>query len=716
MCGDPFCLSKASAERTKRSLEMIFQINGAPARAYHHFSVPFLTAERRWKPEMLSSLRIPQSLPLNRFFCKCSELRRDEIDMAKNKEIFARRMAMAGLKPHHRIALGVSGGPDSVALCVLTAGWKNDALVGTEEATGYINGLLAIIVDHGLRAESKDEANCVRDRVSKMGIRCEIVPCNWPDGRPKLGHLQEAARDMRYQILQNICLQNYIGVLLIAHHSDDQAELFVLRLSRNSGVLGLAGMAFTSQLFSSYTYCSSVDSTNQGILLVRPLLEFSKEDMYKICQEWNQEWVEDPTNQSPLFARNRIRMSLKKILSGAFRSEIQAVISACQRTRSFVDKLCYNLISQAVTIMAHGYAVVDLEKLDPSNVKDICLTKFVALILQFISQRHRPVRGRTSQLLLDYIRTFPCKNSLTAAGCYLCAAPGSKGTKIIVCCSPNSEPPKMESSWRYFYEEQKHSVPSEIDQIIADGRSYSEKLVSDESDVLFLDANSSEYVLNEAKRLHILSDLSHRSILSLQQEETKHFRSKTEVMSEPQIRLEKESVLNEPLESGSFCHFMNRFLVTWKLCGTSTVENTCYQRDSECQSQYYRCRCCVVDHGTAARVRYMIDADWLYLSKLSKCQITEECQQQKIPPACKKDQVMDRTKFCSESMRLSAQLALKSLKSIPVSARRSLPVLVNSQGLLLSIPSIFFKHCPNLTASAIFKPRVPLGGGHSLFI
>lgn len=131
-----------------------------------------------------------------------------------------------------------------------------------------------------------------------------------------------------------------------------QAELFVLRLSRNSGVLGLAGMPFVSQIFSSYTH--SCDSKDSGILVVRPLLDFSKEDMYKvsavesvfffpeennsdelfflcfgikttmllvilqICRGGEQNWVEDPTNQSLLYARNRIRASLRKYSSCEF--------------------------------------------------------------------------------------------------------------------------------------------------------------------------------------------------------------------------------------------------------------------------------------------------------------------------------------------------------------------------------------------------------------
>ncbi|KAG8636275.1 hypothetical protein MANES_16G114900v8 [Manihot esculenta] len=503
-----------------------------------------------------------------------------------------------------------------------------------------------------------------------------------------------------------------------------QAELFILRLSRNSGVLGLAGMAFTYQTFSSSMHFYDEDSKNDGILLVRPLLHFSKEDMYKVCKVGGQDWVEDPTNQSLLYARNRIRMSLRSLSSYTFKSELQAVISACRKTRAFVDQFCTKLMNQAVTIVhQHGYAIIDLEILNPSKMADLCLTKFMTLVLQFISQRQRPVRGSTSKLLLEYIRTFPCKTSLTAAGCYLCPATRSKGTKILVCCSVDCPfPSKMESTFIHSDAEKTRSMPCELEQIITDGKLYSDHFVPDASDVYFLDSTS-ESVLTEAKRLNIISDSTYRNILLLQKDEIEYFKARIEDDVECESKDEVENITtcsNEPLRPGQICYFMSRFIVRWSLSKNIPVipipEKSYCDWVLEGEGWHHHPWSCTLSHDMVVEVRHMIESDWLYLAKLLNHASLDNVHQQRICTACESEQSSVNRNLYLVYLRFSAERALKLLKSIPVAARRSLPVLVNHQGLLLSIPSIGFKNCPCLTVSCIFKPRVPLGGGHSSFM
>ncbi|XP_051131389.1 uncharacterized protein LOC127251649 isoform X2 [Andrographis paniculata] len=619
-------------------------------------------------------------------------------------------------------AMAVSGGPDSIALCILTAGWKFDYFDAETKGSSKSNdGLLAIVVDHRLRAESAEEANLVHNRITDMGINCEVVHCEWLNGRPKAGHLQEAARNKRYETLRNVCIQRKIDVLMVAQHADDQAELFILRLSRNSGVLGLAGMAFVSQMFHEFPDLSENGSETLGILLVRPLLDFSKQDLYNICQVSKQQWVEDPTNRSPMYARNRIRMSLSN-LSSMFKGELQAVVSACQRARSHVDKVCHRLLSQAVTIVPHGYAVIDLGILNSMEIKDIYLAKFSALVLQFISQRHRPVRGNASKLLLSYFRTFPCKACLTVAGCYLCPAPGSKGTKALVCCSVNSALSlEMKMFPSFSHDGRNCSHATDLEQIIAGGEAYEDRNmpedrnIPDASGVPFLDLTSSETILDEAERIGILSHSTHKCILSLQKEENAKFKSKpknaSDIVSEDDLRSEG-ATLSKLIYPGQVGYFMNRFVLNWK------EWDTVLPHKASCTNYFVSvkgvgaerqcCISCTIGGGMAAEVRNMIDADWIYLTELSKISILEGCEL-----LVKSKQLAANT---TEYAILSAHRALASLKSIPAAARRTMPVLVNAEGTLLSIPSIGFSCCPDLMVSADFKPRTPLGGGHSSFL
>lgn len=286
------------------------------------------------------------------------------------------------------------------------------------------------------------------------------------------------------------------------------------------------------------------------------------------------------------------------------------------------------------------------------------------------------------------------QTSLTAAGCYLCPAPGSKGTKILVCCSVHCPMPlNMEPVHACTSGEQEHCTPSELEQIIVDGKLNSDHLVLNESDAHFLRVTS-ESVLTEARRLGLLSELTYRNILLLKTEETECFKSKTELSSDCEAKPDFESVntsQSERFQPGNACYFMSRFFITWAL--NDKLASSPFSEEGHCNldlgGESWQCHCssCLVDHDMVAEVRHMIESDWLYLAKLSKCFSTsEKLQQQEAIFSEKMEQRPEKKTRCLDYARVSAQRALLLLKSIPAAARAGLPVLVNCQGLLQSIP------------------------------
>uniref|UniRef100_A0A0D9YQ70 Uncharacterized protein n=1 Tax=Oryza glumipatula TaxID=40148 RepID=A0A0D9YQ70_9ORYZ len=534
--------------------------------------------------------------------------------LAPYHRAFARRMALAGVHPHHRVAVGVSGGPDSMALCVLAAAWKK-AGEGREQedegeggASGFVDGLLGVVVDHGLRPESADEAQLVRDRVLFV----------------RLLHVNGRMGDQSWGIFKRL-----------------PAELFVLRLSRNSGVLGLAGTAFVSQLFAPNLKYDGDNFSRYGVILVRPMLEFSKNDMYK--------------------------------------SELHKLIYACRLTRAFIDNACSMVLKKSLTIMEHGYAVIDLEKLDPHNVDDLFLSRYLAYVLQFVSQRHRPLRGRSAQLLIDYIRTIPCKAALSVAGCYLCAVPRSKGTKVLVCCSVDlMESSSVHMSYKCSYVKQPPPV-SEINQIVTEARIYSDQFRQNCPNTPFPSSKFSTDVLNKAKDLKLIGDCTLEKLNYLQTDEHQKFITTKEHGQEQY--LEKTSfpyleVLN--LWPGETCHFMGRFLITWRT--SEVVVNGMCLHDS----QKHTCQYCMVNQDGSLAIRHMFDTDWLFLAEVCKIHSLEE-NKNYSNALCDK---LEDAKLVQHSryLQLSAMKSLQILRSIPAPARRMLPVLTNSQGAVLSIP------------------------------
>ncbi|WP_119423020.1 tRNA lysidine(34) synthetase TilS, partial [Desertibaculum subflavum] len=193
-------------------------------------------------------------------------------------------MAALGAFPGHPdLAVAVSGGADSLALVLLAQGWT--------AAQG--GRLLALTVDHGLRPEAAREALQVKRWLAARGVAHRTL--RWRGPKPK-ANLAAAAREARYALLFAACRRARFRALAVAHHREDQAETFLLRLGRGSGVDGLAAMAPVSE--------------RDGIALLRPLLDMPRDRLRAALAAAGQDWIEDPGNADPARARTAVRALL----------------------------------------------------------------------------------------------------------------------------------------------------------------------------------------------------------------------------------------------------------------------------------------------------------------------------------------------------------------------------------------------------------------------
>lgn len=199
-----------------------------------------------------------------------------------------------GLEGFRGLILAVSGGPDSTALLVMAADWAKRLKRRLKRSPK----LIAVTIDHGLRAESRREAAAVKKLARRLGIAHRTV--RWRGEKPKSG-LQEAARAARYSLLAQEAIRAGFAHIVTAHTLDDQAETLLFRLTRGSGLSGLAGMAPISPLPAT---------GERQLFLLRPLLSVPKARLVATLNEAGIDYNDDPSNRDPRFARTRLRALL----------------------------------------------------------------------------------------------------------------------------------------------------------------------------------------------------------------------------------------------------------------------------------------------------------------------------------------------------------------------------------------------------------------------
>lgn len=299
--------------------------------------------------------------------------------------------ALQALSPNIPIAVAVSGGGDSMALLRLTQRWL--------ETESHGASLLALTVDHGLRDASEVEAQQVAHWCRTLGVSHQIL--RWRGDKPQ-SDIQAAARRARYGLLSGICKEQGIRCLLLGHQFEDQAETFLLRLGRGSGVDGLAAMA--------------PDREWNGVRLLRPLLGFSGQRLRATLQALGQPWIEDPSNSDLRFARVRIRDGLEDLTAaGISASRLVATAQRMRRVRSALDHATAGLMYEAVKWEPAGFAILGVSKL-LSSPEEIGL-RALARVLMVVAGREYPLRLVQLERLYGWLQLKPNSGGRTLSGC-----------------------------------------------------------------------------------------------------------------------------------------------------------------------------------------------------------------------------------------------------------------------------------------------------------
>lgn len=276
-----------------------------------------------------------------------------------------------------KMAVGVSGGIDS--MCLLY--WLHQ--IGAD--------VVCLHVNHKLRAEADVETDYVANVCKQLNIPCQIF--YWDGKKPEKG-LEAAARDARYKMMIDFCHENGIEYLLTAHQSDDQIETFLMNLSRGSGLYGLSAML--------------PESSRDGITILRPLLQVSRAEIKKYCDDNKIKYFIDSMNSDEHYTRVKMRQN-RHLLNDKLDISDARILLAIQnlaRTREWMDKYISNRIEMVLrswgTLFGASFLFDEAEEIR---------LKFLGLLIQKIGGNNYPLRLNSLQKALCNLQ-HDCKFTL----------------------------------------------------------------------------------------------------------------------------------------------------------------------------------------------------------------------------------------------------------------------------------------------------------------
>ena len=296
-----------------------------------------------------------------------------------NKEFIKNIEKKYTFEKNPSVAVAVSGGPDSMSLLFLV-----NAFIKYKKGK-----LMALIVDHRIRKNSKEEAKFISTYLNKNNINSQILTANKDKVIKKS---MNEARDNRYNLLTDYCIKNNILHLFIAHHKDDNLETFLSRKIAGSDFYGLKSM---SEL-----------SLYNRVNIIRPLLNFSKEMLLNYNKKNKIEYINDPSNFNLDYTRPTIRNFLKK--------SDQKTIKEINKDFERILFYSPHFIQMIFEILLKNIVKIDSKKIivgldNMKNLNEINSENIIRRIYQFLFYGYNAPRSKKIRILINEIKKLNFK-------------------------------------------------------------------------------------------------------------------------------------------------------------------------------------------------------------------------------------------------------------------------------------------------------------------
>ncbi|KEK21589.1 tRNA lysidine(34) synthetase TilS [Bacillus gaemokensis] len=278
------------------------------------------------------------------------------------------------LKEHSTIVVGVSGGPDSLALLYYLLEKREEKALK----------IVVAHVDHMFRGdESYGDLQFVEKLCQKIGVICETIRINVSQYQQQSGmNAQVAARECRYAFLERIMKKYDALYVALGHHGDDQVETILMRLVRGSTPKGYAGIAVKRPFHGGY--------------LIRPLLAVTKEEIVAYCDRIGISPRVDPSNEKEVYTRNRLRKNVLPCLkeeNPQVHERFQNFSMLMQEDEAYLQELAFEKMNKVITKKSGKHIVLSIPAFESMSM---------------------PLQRRGIQLILNYLYEYKIPSSLSS--------------------------------------------------------------------------------------------------------------------------------------------------------------------------------------------------------------------------------------------------------------------------------------------------------------